>query len=113
MSPINARKQLTAFLKGAKKELLIYDPEISDPAMMRLIESRIKAGVDVRIIGSHRRQERNLTGAENFPASGCIPASIVRDGKQAFVGSQSLRTRNWMPAVKSALFSATRSPSRG
>src|SRR5205807_4220874 len=33
VSPVNARKQLSAFLKGARKELLIYDPEVSDPGM--------------------------------------------------------------------------------
>src|SRR5580692_10928494 len=31
VSPINARKQITSFIKGAKKELLIYDPEVGDP----------------------------------------------------------------------------------
>jgi len=31
VSPVNARKQITSFIKAAKKELLIYDPEISDP----------------------------------------------------------------------------------
>jgi cardiolipin synthase A/B len=36
VSPLNARKQLEAFLKGAKRELLIYDPKISDRAMIRV-----------------------------------------------------------------------------
>ena len=40
VSPVNARKQLEAFVKGAKKELLIWDPEISDPSIMRLLEER-------------------------------------------------------------------------
>jgi cardiolipin synthase len=51
VSPLNARKQLTAFLRGAKKELLIYDPEISDPAMLRLLAGRAQAGVDIQVIG--------------------------------------------------------------
>ena len=51
VSPVNARKQLTAFLKGAKKELLIYDPEISDPAMLRLLDARAQAGVEIKVIG--------------------------------------------------------------
>src|SRR6185295_17839151 len=33
-SPANAREQLSAFIKGAKKQLLIYGPEVSDPAMI-------------------------------------------------------------------------------
>jgi phosphatidylserine/phosphatidylglycerophosphate/cardiolipin synthase-like enzyme len=51
VSPVNARKQLTSFIRAAKKELLIYDPEISDPAIVRILETRVRAGVDVRIIG--------------------------------------------------------------
>src|SRR5579863_6664537 len=64
VSPINARKQLTAFIKGAKKELLIYDPEISDPAIVRVLEARVNAGVAVRIIGKLK------AGASVPPAAG-------------------------------------------
>src|SRR5205823_2129880 len=35
VSPVNARKELVTFIKGAKKELLIYDPKITDRAMLR------------------------------------------------------------------------------
>src|SRR4029077_15535105 len=38
VSPLNARKQLSAFIEGAKKELLIYDMKIADRAMTRLLE---------------------------------------------------------------------------
>src|SRR5207244_3675032 len=38
VSPVNARAQLAAFLAGAQNELLIWDPKISDPAMMRLLD---------------------------------------------------------------------------
>jgi cardiolipin synthase len=40
VSPANARKALGAFIEGATKELLIYDPSISDPAMIRALEER-------------------------------------------------------------------------
>src|SRR5579864_8869009 len=50
VSPANSRKQLSAFIKGAKKQLLIYDPEISDTAMIRLLEESAKADVEIRII---------------------------------------------------------------
>ena len=49
VSPENARDGLASFIKGAKKQLLIYDPHISDPAMIRLLDDRLKAGVDIRI----------------------------------------------------------------
>src|SRR5262249_33475089 len=51
VSPLNARKQLAEFIRKAKKELLIYDPKISDTQMVRLLIERQKAGVDIKIIG--------------------------------------------------------------
>jgi len=56
VSPVNARKQLSQFLRGARKELLIYDPKISDPAMIRVLEERAKAGVEIRILGHITRR---------------------------------------------------------
>jgi cardiolipin synthase len=90
VSPLNARKQLAAFIKGAKKELLIWDPEVSDTAMVRLLEERAKAGVDVRIIG--RLTKRNTKLAVRKLAGRRLHSrTMVRDGRQAFNGSQSLR----------------------
>src|SRR5947209_1900066 len=60
VSPANARKELSAFIKGAKKQLLIYEPEISDPAMIRLLEKRAKAGVEIKIIGRLSRGASSL-----------------------------------------------------
>src|SRR5258706_14677841 len=60
VSPVNARKELGSFIKGAKKELLIYDIKISDRSMVRLLEDRAKAGVDVRIIGRLARKGSHL-----------------------------------------------------
>ncbi len=89
VSPLNARKQLAAFLRGAKKELLIYDPEIADPAMLRLIEARAQAGVSIQVIGRVRScakiEVRKLTTMRLHTRT------IIRDGAQAFIGSQSLR----------------------
>ena len=48
VSPVNARKQLGLFIKKAKKQLLIYDPEIADPEMLRLLQERDKAGVKLK-----------------------------------------------------------------
>jgi phosphatidylserine/phosphatidylglycerophosphate/cardiolipin synthase-like enzyme len=90
VSPVNARKQLAAFIKAAKKELLIYDPEISDPAMIRILEARVRAGVAVRMIGKLK-----TTGSVLPPPKTLFmrlhTRTIVRDGSWAFVGSQSLR----------------------
>lgn len=88
VSPVNARKRLAAFLKGARKQLLIYDPEISDPAMRRILEEREAAGVEIRIIG---RVTRGRLAAHKLPHLRLHTRTTIRDGNQAFIGSQSFR----------------------
>jgi cardiolipin synthase len=90
VSPVNARKQLAAFLKGAKKELLIYDPEISDPTMLRLLDARAQAGVDIKVIGRLSHAAPKLA-VRKLSIMRLHTRTIIRDGRQAFVGSQSLR----------------------
>ena len=90
VSPANSRKVLGTFLKRAKKELLIYDPKISDKEMLRILEERAKAGVEIRVIGK-------VSGKASFEVrklggTRLHTRTIIRDGRQAFVGSQSLRT---------------------
>jgi cardiolipin synthase len=91
VSPVNARRQLTAFIKGAKKELLIYDPEVGDPAIIRILEARAKAGVSIKIIGKLKAKSTVLAPPKTLPIR-LHTRSIVRDGAWAFVGSQSLRS---------------------
>jgi cardiolipin synthase len=89
VSPENARERLAAFIKGARKQLLIYDANVCDDAMLRIITDRIKAGVDVKIIGSVEAKWK--IHGEPFPGKRMHVRAIVRDGKRAFIGSQSLR----------------------
>jgi cardiolipin synthase len=91
VSPVNARKQLTAFIRAARKELLIYDPEIGDPAVIQVLEARVKAGVTVRIIGKVKAERSVLPAAKTLHMR-LHTRSIIRDGSWAFVGSQSLRS---------------------
>lgn len=88
VSPVNARKELAQFIKGAKKELLIYDPKISDRAMLRLLEEKKKAGVEIRIIG--QVSGKRLPACE-LKRMRLHVRTIIRDRTQAFLGSQSLR----------------------
>jgi phosphatidylserine/phosphatidylglycerophosphate/cardiolipin synthase-like enzyme len=88
VSPENSRDRLSAFIKGARKQLLIYDPQVSDDAMLRLLMEREKAGVEVKIIG---RVKSNAIRAEKFPGRRMHVRAIVRDGRRAWVGSQSLK----------------------
>jgi len=90
VSPINARQRLASFLKGAKHELLIYDSKVSDRAMIRLLEGRARAGVNVRIIGRLAGAHRTLETLK-LVTMRLHTRTIVRDRKQVFIGSQSLR----------------------
>jgi cardiolipin synthase A/B len=89
VSPSNARQRLSAFLRGAKRELLIYDVKISDGAMLRILEERARAGVNVQVMGEIARKSQLV--ARRLKRLRLHARVIIRDGKQAFVGSQSLR----------------------
>jgi phosphatidylserine/phosphatidylglycerophosphate/cardiolipin synthase-like enzyme len=89
VSPENAREQLADFIAGAKRQLLIWDPKVTDPQMVRLLQQRVKSGVDVRIIGKVAKRGTDLL-VQKSPIRLHVRA-MVRDGTAAFVGSQSLR----------------------
>ena len=90
VSPVNARSELTAFIKKAKKQLRIYDPKIGDKHFLKLLEDRAKAGVDLKIIGSLGVRGSNLW-VTPLTSMRLHTRTIIRDGRQAFIGSQSLR----------------------
>jgi cardiolipin synthase A/B len=90
VSPENARKQLADFIGRARKELCIYDPKVSDRAMVRVLEDRVKKGVDVRILGTIGAHAKDLR-AEKLKGLRLHARCIIRDGTHAFLGSQSLR----------------------
>jgi cardiolipin synthase len=89
VSPENSRERLAAFLRGAKRQLLIYDPGLTDDGMLKIITARIHAGVDVKIIG--RVESKWRLKSEKCPGRRLHVRAIIRDGRQAFIGSQSLR----------------------
>ena len=88
VSPANARKELARFIKGAKKELLIYDPKISDKPILRLLEERRRAGVDIRVLGCVNAER---IASFELKRMRLHTRTIIRDRSQAFIGSQSLR----------------------
>lgn len=90
VSPVNARKLLGRFIEGARKEILIYDPKVSDPGMLKLLQDRGRAGVKIRILGELSGSVPNAT-AHKIANLRLHTRTIVRDGKIAFIGSQSLR----------------------
>jgi len=57
--------------------------------MIRVLQERVKAGVDVRIIG--KISGRSGVTPQKLTRMRLHTRTIIRDGRQAFVGSQSLR----------------------
>jgi phosphatidylserine/phosphatidylglycerophosphate/cardiolipin synthase-like enzyme len=90
VSPENSRTVLTNFVRAAKKELLIYDAEVSDNLVQRVLTERVRQGVKIRIIG---RIEKPLDRVKvrKLADLRLHVRAIVRDGEAAFIGSQSLR----------------------
>jgi phosphatidylserine/phosphatidylglycerophosphate/cardiolipin synthase-like enzyme len=90
VSPENARIGLARFIKSAKKELLIYDMKVSDRQMIKLLQDRVKAGVDVRILGKLGKRAEGLT-SERMPVLRLHLRAMLRDSQEMFLGSMSLR----------------------
>jgi phosphatidylserine/phosphatidylglycerophosphate/cardiolipin synthase-like enzyme len=88
VSPENSREVLTAFIRGAKKQLLIYDQQISDNLIQRVLLDRVRAGVDIRVIGCVEQIDIKATKLSDMRLH---VRAMVRDGCTAFIGSQSLR----------------------
>ena len=89
ISPDNARAMLSAFISGAKEELVIYDGKVQDPSIIKLLKERVAKGVKVRVLGDMKGKDPGIE--ERRLSMRLHVRAIVRDGKRAFVGSQSLR----------------------
>lgn len=90
VSPENARDRLAQFLRGARRELLIYDPGLTDDGMLRILTQKMRAGVEVKILGKVEGKW-GLKCWDKYPGKRLHVRAIVRDGRRAFIGSQSLR----------------------
>ena len=90
VSPETAREALTSFVKGARRQLLIYDVNVQDPAFVKLLKAQAAAGVDVRVIGKFKGSG-DAIGVRPLKSLRLHARAIIRDGSRAFVGSQSLR----------------------
>jgi phosphatidylserine/phosphatidylglycerophosphate/cardiolipin synthase-like enzyme len=90
VSPLNARERLAAFIRAARRQLLIYDSKLSDPRMLALIRDRVRAGVDVRVIGRVAKAGTGITWAR-LAGRRLHLRAMIADGRRAFIGSQSLK----------------------
>jgi len=90
VSPECSRKVLTRFIKSAEKQLLIYDQKLSDRPILRLLQSKVKEGVEVRVIGKVGKGAQGIDSVKLADRRLHVRAIVV-DGKEVFIGSQSLR----------------------
>jgi phosphatidylserine/phosphatidylglycerophosphate/cardiolipin synthase-like enzyme len=92
VSPANAREELTRFIAGATHQLLLYEMKISDPDFIAMLTAKVSEGVDVRIITRMQAKTIAAAGLQTRALKTRLHArAIIRDGKSAFLGSQSLR----------------------
>ncbi len=89
VSPSNAREELMTFIRGAKKQLLLYEMKISDADFVKLLSEKMSQGLDVRVIG-RQGNASSVLNVRKLPFR-LHARAILRDGKDAFLGSQSLR----------------------
>lgn len=89
VSPTNSRERLKEFIQGAKKQLLIYEMKLSDPEFVRLLNEKITAGVEVRVIS--REAIKNGNVPVRISSMRLHVRGMIRDGDTAFLGSMSMR----------------------
>lgn len=89
VSPENARQTLTAFVKDARRQLLVYDVNVQDPSFLKLLKQQAAAGVDVRVLGKVKGS--GSLEVRPLRSMRLHARALIGDGTRAFVGSQSLR----------------------
>jgi cardiolipin synthase A/B len=90
VSPETARGMLDRFIRGARRELAIYDGKVQDPAFVKLLKDRAAKGVRVRVIGDLKGPDGDVD-VRPLKGTRLHVRAIIRDGTRAFVGSQSLK----------------------
>ena len=90
VSPESSREVLTTFIKRARKQLLVYDEKVTDNLVLRVLQQRAKAGVEIRVVG---KVDKTIEGivVRKMPDLRLHVRAMIRDGSSAFIGSQSLR----------------------
>ena len=93
VSPENARERLTTFIKRARRELLIYDMNLSDDDTIALLKQKAESGVKIRVLGGVEKKWENELAwrVRAFKTMKLHVRAMIRDRQAAFVGSQSLR----------------------
>lgn len=79
VGPERARRQLTALIAGAQSSIRLIDPKVSDPELMKLLETRRQEGITVEVHGA-----KKLNGLKSHGKL------MLIDNQIAVVGSMAL-----------------------
>jgi phosphatidylserine/phosphatidylglycerophosphate/cardiolipin synthase-like enzyme len=92
VSPQNARARLIRFIRKTRQSLDIYDSAVTDDGIILLMKELAARGVRIRILGKlEKKWQGDHFDARPFPGRRLHVRAMIRDGRRAFVGSQSLR----------------------
>ena len=97
VSPYNSRAKMEALLASAKESIHIADAKVEDPAVLKLLAKKAKAGVEVRILGDEKHSPKMPDGLEfrAVPRYKLHAKLTIVDGKTAVIGSMNLRTESF------------------
>ncbi|HTK41548.1 MAG TPA: phospholipase D-like domain-containing protein [Gemmatimonadales bacterium] len=90
VSPFNSRASILSLIEGAREQLLIYEPKLTDRLMQNALEQRALSGIDVRVI-SKAAKTTNAVEVAAYPGERMHVRAIVQDSRRVFIGSQGLR----------------------
>ena len=90
VSPFNSRASILSLIEGAREQLLIYEPRLTDRLIQKALEQRAMAGINVRII-SKVAKNANAVQVAAYPGERMHVRAIVQDSRRVFIGSQGLR----------------------
>lgn len=97
VSPYNSRAKMEALLASASESIHIADAKVEDPAIIKLLQKKAKAGVEVRILGDEKHSDKGPAGLEYraVPRFKLHAKLTIVDGKTAVIGSMNLRTESF------------------
>lgn len=106
VSPVNSRMRLKNLISRAQSSVVVQVEVLGDPEISRALGSRVKAGVDVRVLlakfdggGTNERelkelQEAGVTKVRFLNKPMVHSKLIVVDGEKAYLGSVNLTTNS-------------------
>lgn len=96
ISPFNSREKMLKLLGGASHSLQIADAKVEDPEIIRLLVSKVRSGVAVRVLGDEEHGSRlpSEIAFRAVPRYRLHAKCSIIDGNLAVVGSMNLRTES-------------------